>query len=52
MYGKLMGKQTVALKDANNLLAQYEPSRPADNNPATTVHLLVEALNQYGRLHH
>ncbi len=47
MYGKLEEKQSIAIQNARRLLLQYDPPNPAQNNPSTTVHLLVEALNEY-----
>jgi hypothetical protein len=34
---------------ATNLLATYDPSDPAHDNPSTTVHLLVQELNKHAR---
>ena len=47
MYDTLLLRQSHALKHAHNLLAQYNPRRPGDDNPSTTVHLLVAALNEH-----
>lgn len=47
MYDTLLSRQSHALKHAHNLLAQYNPRRPGDDNPSTTVHLLVAALNEH-----
>lgn len=52
MYQRLLNKQPVALNHARRLLTAHEGTPPADANPSTTVHLLVDAINQYGRLHH
>lgn len=49
MYGFLEDKQTQAIKNAKKLLEQYNPPNPANNNPSTTVHLLVEQLNRFVR---
>ena len=50
MYAKLEDKQPQAIKHARKLLASYDPNhQPESDNPATTVHLLVEELNKYIR---
>jgi AAA15 family ATPase/GTPase len=38
-----------AIKHAKILLSSYDPHDPESDNPVTTVHLLVEELNQYIR---
>ena len=46
MYDLLADKQVDAIRNATRLLQQYgDQHRPAYDNPSTTVHLLVEALN-------
>lgn len=46
MYSILVDKQSVAIKNAKSLLKHYSSSdQPADRNPCTTVHFLVEELN-------
>lgn len=48
IYDELAGKQAIAIKNSINLLDQYAPHVPAgNNNPSTTVHLLVQALNEF-----
>ncbi len=47
MYDKLQDKQSTALKNAEILLKQYHPKNPAQDNPSTTVHLLVQELNKF-----
>jgi hypothetical protein len=47
MYQQLLEKQPIAIKYAQRLLDSYKPSNPERDNPATTVHLLVQALNKY-----
>jgi hypothetical protein len=49
MYEILKDKQEKAIENAIKLLAIYDPPNPASDNPATTVHLLVEELNKYTR---
>jgi len=49
MYELLIATQPTALANARRLLALYEPWRPAEHDPATTVHLLVEELNKHRR---
>jgi RloB-like protein len=45
MYEKLQQYQSDAIRNARNLLSNYDPPNPEQNNPSTTVHLLVQALN-------
>lgn len=45
MYNKLEDKQPQAIKHSKKILASYQPHNPESDNPATTVHLLVEELN-------
>jgi hypothetical protein len=45
MYAKLEDRQTQAIRYAQKLLVSYDPHYPESDNPATTVHLLVEELN-------
>ncbi|MGB7443296.1 MAG: RloB family protein [Coleofasciculaceae cyanobacterium] len=47
IYDELIDKQHTAIKNADNLLKQYNPLNPAMDNPSTTVHLLVKELNQF-----
>lgn len=49
MYEILQSKQGRAIKNAKKLLEQYDPPKPTDDNPSTTVHLLVEQLNRFVR---
>jgi hypothetical protein len=49
IYNELQDRQTVAIKYAQNLLDEYRPSRPARDDPSTTVHLLVEQLVNYSK---
>ena len=46
-YDELLNQQGTAIKHAENLLSQYNPWKPADDNPSTTVHLLVQELNRF-----
>jgi len=47
MYDLLEDKQGDAIRNATKLLQEYgDQHRPAHDNPSTTVHLLVQALNQ------
>lgn len=46
IYRELLARQPEALKHARRLLEQYDPLTPEQNNPSTTVHLLVEQLNR------
>jgi hypothetical protein len=47
IYDELHDFQTVAIRNARRLLDQYHPSRPAKDDPSTTVHLLVEQLAEF-----
>ena len=47
MYERLEGRQETAIRNAERLLATYQPHRPAHDNPCTTVHLLVQELNRF-----
>lgn len=47
IYDELLDKQATAIKYATNLLQQYDFPNPVQDNPSTTVHLLVEQLNQF-----
>jgi RloB-like protein len=47
IYDELFEKQSTAIKNAINLLNQYDPHIPARDNPSTTVHLLVQELNKF-----
>jgi hypothetical protein len=49
MYDALLSRQPQAIQYAERLLAQYEPPNPAEDNPSTTVHLLVQELNRFLR---
>lgn len=46
IYQQLKAKQPQAIQNAERLLSQYTPPNPAEDNPSTTVHLLVQELNQ------
>jgi len=46
IYNELLPRQLEAIRNAKNLLAQYNPPNPANDNPSTTVHVLVERLNR------
>ncbi len=49
IYDKLSDRQETAIKNAENLLKQYDKRNPAQDNPSTTVHELVKALNKQYR---
>jgi len=45
----LLKRQQTAITNARRLLALYDPWRPAEHDPSTTVHQLVEELNKHRR---
>lgn len=45
IYELLIPKQPTAIRNATNLLNRYSPWNPAQHNPSTNVHHLVERLN-------
>jgi hypothetical protein len=47
MYEDLEEKQADAIRNAARLLNQYSPCRLESDNPSTTVHRLVQALNRF-----
>ncbi|MEH2275527.1 MAG: RloB family protein [Nostoc sp.] len=48
IYDELFEKQAIAIRNAENLLKQYDPHHiPVTDNPSTTVHLLVKELNKF-----
>ena len=49
IYDDLLEKQDTAIKNAKKLLEEYPPSKPEQDNPSTTVHLLVEQLKEFRR---
>jgi len=49
IYKELLDKQMTAILNATRLLDLYQPSRPAKDDPSTTVHKLVEELIKYSR---
>ena len=49
IYDDLIDKQDTAIKNSKKLLEQYKPSKPEQDNPSTTVHLLVEQLIESAR---
>jgi len=46
IYKELYTRQAIAIQNARKLLAEYRPRDPVNDNPSTTVHLLVEQLNR------
>jgi hypothetical protein len=46
IYDELRNRQVTAIRNAEKLLASYNPSNPGQDNPSTTVHLLVKELIQ------
>jgi RloB-like protein len=47
MYEKSQKYQADAIRNAEKLLSSYDRPNPEQDNPATTVHLLVQALNKF-----
>jgi hypothetical protein len=47
IYDDLFEKQSTAIRNADNLLKQYDPHNPSKDNPSTTVHRLVQELNKF-----
>ncbi|MDJ1181174.1 RloB family protein [Roseofilum sp. BLCC_M91] len=47
MYELLRDTQKKAIERAEKLLEQYDHANPAKDNPSTTVHQLVKALNKF-----
>lgn len=45
IYDKLLNRQSTAIRNAERLYSSYNPCKPERDNPSTTVHLLVTALN-------
>jgi len=46
IYEELENRLSVAVRNAQRLLATYDPHRPERDNPSTTVHRLVLALRK------
>lgn len=46
MYEDLQSLQSKAIKNAKKLLQSYDPHKPVNDNPCTTVFRLVEELNE------
>nr|WP_256439726.1 RloB family protein [Candidatus Chloroploca mongolica] len=49
IYTLLYERQATAIANAQRLLACYNPWRPENDDPSTTVHELVEQLNRHRR---
>lgn len=47
IYKELINRQDIAIKNSKKLLKQYARQSPVQDNPSTTVHLLVEELNRF-----
>ena len=47
IYDELINKQDIAIKNSKKLLKEYPRPSPVQDNPSTTVHLLVEELNKF-----
>jgi RloB-like protein len=49
IYQKLINNMDAAIINSEKLLAQYRPSRPGLDDPATTVHELVKVLREQAK---
>jgi hypothetical protein len=49
IFDELRQHQATAIKNAKKLLSQYNPSKPAKDDPSTTVHKLVEQLLEFSK---
>lgn len=47
IYDELAARQETAIANAERLLAQYDHPNPAEDDPSTTVHLLVKELRRF-----
>ncbi|MBN1828357.1 MAG: RloB domain-containing protein [Deltaproteobacteria bacterium] len=47
MYNLLKAQQAVAIRNAERLLGRYHRCNPEKDDPSTTVHKLVNALNEF-----
>jgi hypothetical protein len=47
VYAELLPLREQAIHNTRQLLAQYQPTRPAEDDPSTTVHRLVEQLIKF-----
>lgn len=47
IYATLLSRRKTAIQFAEKLLKVYEPTNPANDNPSTTVHLLVQELIEH-----
>lgn len=47
LYRELGSRQVTAMHHAEKLMSQYGLESPAQNDPSTTVHLLVKELNRF-----
>jgi len=46
LYDELLSFQPTAIRNAERLLLEYQPSNPYADDPSTTVHCLVKELNR------
>ncbi|WP_205127438.1 MULTISPECIES: AAA family ATPase [Okeania] len=49
VYGANASGKSNLVKAAEKLLEQHNPPNPVNDNPSTTVHLLVKELNKFVR---
>lgn len=47
IYGLLKKRQPAAIQNAKRLRDRYHPCNPEKDDPSTTVHTLVETLNEF-----
>jgi len=49
IYDEIIELQPITIKNARRLLTKYNPINPQQDNPSTSVHLLVSELNKFIR---
>ena len=49
MYQTLLERQTQAIQNAEKLMERYDSHNAHANNPSTTVHTLVQRLNELAK---
>ncbi len=49
LYEELKALQPIAIRNAKKLLSCYAPCNPEQDDPSTSVHILVEYLNEFSK---